>query len=96
MRRLCIDSLIEFENRKIVVYKNENKKSYIGKGLNKQAEITLINIQCIDKKTGEKYVEGPKVEKYKEMLIKKGEEQGAEFISYDPVKGEWKFRVWHF
>ncbi|XP_058106595.1 uncharacterized protein LOC131249867 [Magnolia sinica] len=37
-------------------------------------------------------MEGPKVEKYKEMLMKKTQDQGARFISYDPVKGEWKFK----
>jgi len=41
-------------------------------------------------------LDGLKIEKYKEMLKKKAEEQGAEFLSYDPVKGEWKFRVNHF
>jgi len=30
------------------------------------------------------------------MLKRKAEDQGAEFVSYDPIKGEWKFRVNHF
>lgn len=30
-----------------------------------------------------------------EMLKKKAEEQGAEFVSFDAVSGEWKFRVRH-
>ena len=36
------------------------------------------------------------MEKYREMLVKKAEEQGAEFVSFDTAKGEWKFRVTHF
>ncbi|KAI6706917.1 hypothetical protein NL676_009879 [Syzygium grande] len=66
------------------------------KGLNKPAEVTLLNIKCIDKKTGKQSIEGSKVEKYKEMLKKAAEKQGAEFVFYDPFKGEWKFKVRHF
>jgi len=36
------------------------------------------------------------VERYREMLVKKAEEQGVEFVSFDAAKGEWKFRVKHF
>nr|GEX65385.1 hypothetical protein [Tanacetum cinerariifolium] len=36
------------------------------------------------------------VEKYTEMLKRKAEDQGAEFVSYDPIKGEWKFSISHF
>lgn len=75
---------------------DETKKPPIGQGLNKPAEVTLLNIKCFDKKTGKHFTEGPRVEKYKEMLRKKAEDQGAEFVEYDPVKGEWKFRVEHF
>ncbi|XP_058084289.1 nuclear pore complex protein NUP98A-like isoform X3 [Magnolia sinica] len=96
VRRLDLESLIQFNNREVIVYMDENKKPPIGQGLNKPAEVTLLNIKCINKKTGEQYTEGPKVEKYKEMLMKKTQDQGAQFISYDPVKGEWKFNVDHF
>ncbi|KHN14766.1 hypothetical protein glysoja_020939 [Glycine soja] len=37
-----------------------------------------------------------KIEKYKEMLKRMVEDQGADFVSYDPIKGEWKIRVKHF
>ncbi|KAH7655255.1 nuclear pore complex protein Nup98-Nup96 protein [Dioscorea alata] len=96
VRRLDLESLIQFNNREVIVYKDESKKPPVGQGLNKSAEVTLLNIKCMNKKTGLLYTEGPKVEKYREMLKKKAEEQGAEFVSYDPVKGEWKFRVKHF
>ncbi|KAF7827626.1 nuclear pore complex protein NUP98A [Senna tora] len=95
-RRLDLDSLVQFNNREVIVYMDESKKPPVGQGLNKPAEVTLLNIKCFDKKTGQQYTQGPKVEKYKEMLKKKAEDQGAEFVSYDPTKGEWKIRVHHF
>nr|XP_010914821.1 nuclear pore complex protein NUP98A isoform X1 [Elaeis guineensis] len=96
VRRLDLESIIQFNNREVIVYKDESKKPSVGQGLNKPAEVTLLNIKCMNKKTGQQYIEGPKIDKYKEMLMKKAQEQGAEFISYDPVRGEWKFRVKHF
>eukprot|EP00262_Sarcandra_glabra_P015275 TRINITY_DN466_c2_g1_i1.p1 TRINITY_DN466_c2_g1~~TRINITY_DN466_c2_g1_i1.p1 ORF type:complete len:1018 (+),score=232.75 TRINITY_DN466_c2_g1_i1:175-3228(+) len=96
VRRLDLESLVQFNNREVIVYMDESKKPPVGQGLNKPAEVTLLNIKCFDKKTGEQYTQGPKVERYKEMLMKKARDQGAEFVSYDPVKGEWKFKVDHF
>uniref|UniRef100_A0A2P2KJE9 Nucleoporin autopeptidase n=2 Tax=Rhizophora mucronata TaxID=61149 RepID=A0A2P2KJE9_RHIMU len=96
VRRLDLESLVQFNNREVIVYMDDSKKPPVGQGLNKPAEVTLLNIKCFDKKTGHQYTEGPKIEKYKEMLKKKAEDQGAEFVSYDPVKGEWKFKVSHF
>ncbi|KAL0287366.1 UNVERIFIED_CONTAM: Nuclear pore complex protein A [Sesamum angustifolium] len=96
VRRLDLESLIQFNNREVIVYMDESKKPPVGQGLNKPAEVTLLNIKCFDKKTSQQYTEGPRIEKYKEMLKRKAEDQGAEFVSYDPVKGEWKFRVNHF
>ncbi|KAL8208842.1 hypothetical protein R6Q57_008254 [Mikania cordata] len=61
------------------------KKPRVGEGLNKAAEITLLNIKCINKKTGMQYTHGSKINKYTEMLKKKAEAQGIEFMSYDPV-----------
>ncbi|XLR24075.1 hypothetical protein S83_051975, partial [Arachis hypogaea] len=96
VRGLDLESLIQFNNREVIVYMDDAKKPPVGQGLNKPAEVTLLNIKCFDKKTGQQYTEGPKIEKYKEMLKRKAEDQGAEFISYDPIKGEWKIRVNHF
>ncbi|XP_057547928.1 nuclear pore complex protein NUP98A-like isoform X3 [Amaranthus tricolor] len=96
VRRLDLESLIQFNNREVIVYMDESKKPLVGQGLNKPAEVTLLNIKCYDKKTGNQIVDGPRIEKYKEILKKKAEEQEAEFLSYDPAKGEWKFRVKHF
>ncbi|KAF9589449.1 hypothetical protein IFM89_023767 [Coptis chinensis] len=96
VRRLDLEFLIQFNNREVIVYMDDSKKPPVGQGLNKPAEVTLLNIKCFDKKTGQQYTEGPKVEKYKQMLMKKARDQGAEFVSYDPIKGEWRFRVNHF
>ncbi|CAN6320034.1 unnamed protein product [Urochloa humidicola] len=96
VRGLDLESIVEFNNREVIVYKDESKKPPVGEGLNKSAELTLLNIKCMNKKTGEQYHEGSRVERYREMLMKKAEEQGAEFVSFDAAKGEWKFRVKHF
>ncbi|KAL7205577.1 hypothetical protein ACSBR2_018502 [Camellia fascicularis] len=96
VRQLDLDSDIHFDNCELTVYMDESKKPPVGQGLNKPAEVTLLNIKCIDKKTGKQYINGPKVDKYREMLMKKAIKQGAEFVSYDPVKWEWKFRVQDF
>ncbi|CAK9154997.1 unnamed protein product [Ilex paraguariensis] len=96
VRQLDIESHVQFNNREVIVHMDESKKPPVGQGLNKPAEVTLLNIKCIDKKTGKHYIDGPKVDKYRQMLIKKVAEQGGEFVAYDPVEGEWKFRVQHF
>lgn len=96
VRGLDIESLVQFNNREVIVYMDDSKKPPVGQGLNKPAEVTLLNIKCFDKRTGIQYKEGPKISRYMDMLKKKAEDQGAEFVSYDPIKGEWKFRVSHF
>ncbi|WJX19127.1 hypothetical protein P8452_08853 [Trifolium repens] len=96
VRGLDLESIVQFNNREVIVYMDDSKKPPAGQGLNKPAEVTLLNIKCFDKKTGQQYTGGPRIEKYKEMLKRKAEDQGAEFVSYDANKGEWKFRVNHF
>ncbi|KAH9621674.1 hypothetical protein KSS87_006079 [Heliosperma pusillum] len=96
VRKLDLESIVQFNDREVIVYMDDTKKPPVGQGLNKPAEVTLLNIKYFDKKTNTQICEGPKFEKYKEMLKKKAEEQGAEFLSYDPAKTEWKFRVYHF
>lgn len=93
--RLNLDSLVEFNYREVIVYADEDEKPPVGQGLNKSAEVTLLNVKCVDK-TGKEYTSGKMVEKYIEKLKQVAQKQGAEFVSYDPVKGEWKFCVQHF
>lgn len=96
VRRLDVESIVQFNNREVIVYMDGVKKPPVGQGLNKPGEVTLLNVRCMDKKTGEVVTQGPLVEKYTKLLMKKAQDQGAEFVSFDAVKGEWKFKVEHF
>nr|XP_016498283.1 PREDICTED: nuclear pore complex protein NUP98A-like [Nicotiana tabacum] len=96
VRNLDLDSAVHFKCREVIINMDESKKPSVGQGLNKPAEITLLNVKCINKSNGKEYTDGPVVNKYRDMLVKKAVEQGAEFVSYDPVQGQWKFRVSHF
>lgn len=90
---LDLESIVQFNSCEVKLYKDKSKRNTTGQGLNKVAEVTLLNIKCIDKRTGDRYMDGPRVIQYRDMLMKAAESQGAEFVSYDPVKGEWKFRL---
>lgn len=96
VRKLDLDSAVQFNHREVIVYMDERRKPPVGQGLNKPAEITLLNVRCISRSTGKVYTNGPMVNKYRDILIKKTVEQGAEFVSYDPVEGQWKFTLSHF
>ncbi|CAL4949826.1 unnamed protein product [Urochloa decumbens] len=96
VRKLDIASIVEFNNREILVYRDESKTPPVGQGLNKPAEVTLMNVKCIDQKTGLQFTGGPMIDRYKEILVQWTKEHGAEFVSFDPVKGEWKFKVKNF
>ncbi|KAF6982323.1 hypothetical protein CFC21_000732 [Triticum aestivum] len=96
VRKLDIASIVEFKDREILVYTDESKRPPVGQELNKPAEITLLNVKCVDKKTGLQLTEGPEVDRYKEILAQWTEKNGAEFVAFDAVKGEWKFRIKHF
>lgn len=96
VRNLDVESVIQLNHREVIVYRDTTKKPQVGQGLNKPAEVSLLNVKCINKRTGKQYAEGTRVDKWTDMLKTKAEEQGAEFLSYNPVTGEWKFRVQHF
>ncbi|KAL7119817.1 hypothetical protein ACP275_02G085100 [Erythranthe tilingii] len=96
IHNLDIEPVIHFNNREVIVYPDSTKKPPAGQSLNKLAEVTLMNVKCISKNTGKEYVDGVEVQRYEAVLVKKASENGAEFVSYDPVLGEWKFRVQHF
>ena len=96
VRGLDLESIVQFNKCEVLVYMDESKRPPPGSGLNKPADITLLNVKCVDKKTGQHISQGAEVEKFEKRLKKKTEEQGAEFLSYDAAKGEWNFRVKHF
>lgn len=96
VRGLDLESIVQFNKCEVLVYMDEHRKPLPGFGLNKPAEITLLNVKCVDKKSGHHFSEGVESERFEKRLKKKTEEQGAEFVSYDAIRGEWKFRVKHF
>ncbi|GBG62974.1 hypothetical protein CBR_g34675 [Chara braunii] len=97
VRGLDLDDLVQFNEGEVLVYMNGGKKKPpVGKGLNKAAEVTLLNIRCIEKTSEEVLKEGPAVERFVKKLMEKTKEQGAEFIDYDRSEGIWVFRVKHF
>jgi len=97
VRGLDIDNIVIFRPKEIIVYPNEERKPPIGEELNKPAIITLYNCWPRDKVTGKLLKDPEKLklfeEKLKQMTRKK---LGGRFISYNPEKGEWTFRVEHF
>ncbi|GBG75208.1 hypothetical protein CBR_g19844 [Chara braunii] len=95
VRGLDLEGIVQLNNCEVLVYMDESQKPAVGKGLNKPAEVTLLNVKCIDKKSGQ-VLQGPDVEKFERKLKRKTEQQGAEFVKYDASKGEWVFRVEHF
>ncbi|KAL8226116.1 hypothetical protein R6Q57_018673 [Mikania cordata] len=80
VRWLDLNQIIKFKRHEIVVYEDETLKPIVGKGLNKAAEVTLL----LHKTSSI------------ERLKLSAEKQGAEFISFDPHRKEWKFSVQHF
>lgn len=96
VRWLDLNDIIQFGMREVTVYGKQNKKPPVGYGLNKPAEVALYYIQCRNKTTGELVCQGPELKSFEERLKRKTEEQGAEFVSYDPSQQEWKFQVKHF
>lgn len=88
VRWLELDQIIKFSRHNIVVYEDEIAKPEVGQGLNKAAEVTLLLQLRPLKVYGEDLL--------KEKLRLSTERQGADFISFDPQNGEWKFSVLHF
>ncbi|KAG5249766.1 PRECOCIOUS family protein [Salix suchowensis] len=90
VRRLNLDQIVKFNRHEVVVYEDENAKPMVGQGLNKPAEVSLtLKLKLLDFNKGQ-------INEVVERLRESMERQGAEFISYDPVIGEWKFLVCHF
>eukprot|EP00249_Psilotum_nudum_P020782 c27844_g1_i2 orf=809-3991(-) len=96
IRWLDLERIIRFDMCEVSVYEDEEYKPPVGQGLNKPAEVTLLNIKCRDKKAVELVSNREELKKFKDKLRRKTEEQGAEFVSYDSSKQQWKFRVKHF
>ncbi|XP_022714749.1 nuclear pore complex protein NUP96-like isoform X2 [Durio zibethinus] len=90
VRGLDLDQIVKFRRHEVIVYEDERNKPMVGQGLNKTAKVTLrLKIENIDLEKQE--VDGI-VKKLRESMRR----QGAQFITFDPANGEWKFLVDHF
>ncbi|CAI5948903.1 unnamed protein product [Closterium sp. NIES-64] len=96
VRGLDVEGIVQFHKCEILVYMDEESKPPVGEELNKPAEVTLLQVVCVDKKTGKAVTEGPEVERFERKLRRKTAEQEAEFLSFNAAKGEWRFKVQHF
>ncbi|CAO2828861.1 unnamed protein product [Amaranthus hypochondriacus] len=90
VRGLDVMEIVKFNRHEVVVYEDESCKPPVGEGLNKPAVVTLVL------KLGRLDFEGDRLCKIVDRLRATAEKQGAEFISYDPLSGEWMFLVQHF
>lgn len=90
VRYLDLEEIVKFNRHEVVVYEDECGKPPVGQGLNKPALVTLVL------KLGMSGFGGDGFSKVVERLRVSADKQGAEFVSYDPLSGEWKFSVCHF
>ncbi|GAB4840310.1 hypothetical protein Ancab_021076 [Ancistrocladus abbreviatus] len=90
VRWLDLEQIVKFRRHEVVVYEDESAKPAVGHGLNKAAEVTLVlQLQSSD-------FEGKGQCKIVDRLRLITNRQGANFNSFDPSNGEWKFSVHHF
>ncbi|WVZ55633.1 hypothetical protein U9M48_006271 [Paspalum notatum var. saurae] len=81
-----LNEIVRFDKHYVVVYEDETGKPPVGHGLNKSAEVTLLlNLKDL-----------PEPSILVEALRCRARKQGARFLSFNPVNGEWKFEVDHF
>jgi nuclear pore complex protein Nup98-Nup96 len=90
IRWINLDETVRFNRNSVTVYKDEVNKPPLGEGLNKPAEVTLILRPRLQTSLGS---ECPDLENKLRIC---NEEQGACFISFDSINGEWRFMVDHF
>jgi len=91
---LDLDKIVSFKDREIIVYPNENDKPEIGKGLNKQAEITLYKCWPHDKSTNRPTDDPTEVEAFVKKLKRRCRKWHCQFISYE--NGQWTFSLDNF
>lgn len=90
VRCLELDKIVKFNRHEVIVYEDESAKPFVGRGLNKPAEVTLMlqtRLPCVDQR---------QIEHIVKILRHSVEGQGAHFVSFNPENGEWKFFVNHF
>lgn len=90
VRGLDLVEIVKFNRHEVVVYEDESSKPPVGEGLNKPAVVTLY--LTFETSGFDRY----RFCKVVDRLRASADRQGAEFISYDPSSGEWRFSVRHF
>lgn len=90
VRWLDLNHIIKFSRQELIVYEDESSKPVVGQGLNKAAEVTLV-LQIRPSTYREE-----RLREFVKKLRLHTERQGADFISFNPSNGEWKFSVHHF
>lgn len=68
----------------------------VGQGLNKPAELTLLNVYKTDPATRQPVLGGPGVLKWEKALRQMCAKMGSKFVCYKADGGVWKFEVPHF
>lgn len=90
VRGLDINQIVKFDGNGIVVYEDEEDEPPLGQGLNKASVVTLIL------KGRSRSFKGKILNRFLKRLWSLTEKQGAHFISFNPLNGEWKVLVNHF
>ncbi|KFM26371.1 Nuclear pore complex protein Nup98-Nup96 [Auxenochlorella protothecoides] len=96
VRGLDLDDVITISRGGVEVYLEGPAKPPVGAGLNRPAEVTMLKIFKTDKATGQPVTNAAAVESFTRKLKRVTAEQGAQFVSYDPRTGTWRFTVEHF
>ncbi|KAF8718221.1 hypothetical protein HU200_025715 [Digitaria exilis] len=86
VRGIDLNDVVRFDKHSVGVYEDETGKPPVGHGLNKAAEVSLLlNLKDL-----------PEPSILVEVLRCLARKQGARFLSFNPVNGQWKFEVDHF
>jgi hypothetical protein len=89
---LDIDRIIEFKEKEIVMYPNDEDKPNVGEGLNKEAIITLFKSYPLDKETFRPSTDPTVLAHYKKKLQKTCRDKWyCDFVSYENGNFTFKF-----
>lgn len=90
VRWLNLDQIVKFKRHEVIIYEDESSKPAIGQGLNKPAVVTLmLQVGSVRPLQGH-------IDDIVKRLRLTNDRQGACFLSFDQLSGEWKFEVTHF
>ncbi|GFH27411.1 peptidase S59 domain-containing protein, partial [Haematococcus lacustris] len=75
---------------------SDSDKPAVGQGLNCEAEVTLLNVYKMDRATQQPSQDPGVLVQWEKRLRQMCAKMGAQFVSYRPDTGAWRFRVEHF